>query len=276
MPCLSRSRTKVWLLLAAMVAVCAAQTPPSPATGAAKVVALTGQVFQLRDSGRWALQVGDVVEMRQMILTGPDGFAVFQISDGSTFEAYPNSRVTFRNNPGDWKDLVDVWLGRVKLNIQKWGGAPNHNRVRTPTAVISVRGTVFHVDVEDEDATTLVMVEEGQVAVQHALLPRGEPKLLNPGDWLRVFKNQPLALKSIDKGAILNHAFRAVADALYTVVYRNPRFPTASGGRIPTSGPGGSPGSSAPLPGDTSAPPPPPPPGDPGAPPPPPPPGSRP
>ena len=130
-----------------------------------------------------------------MIVTGSDGYAVFQVSDGSTFEVFPNSRVTFRANPANLKDILDVWLGRVKVHIEKFGGQPNNNRVITPTAVISVRGTVFDVSVEDQEST-LVAVEEGLVEVQHALLPTKTPKLVNPGESLRVYRDQPLAQRS--------------------------------------------------------------------------------
>ena len=139
-----------WLV--AMLGVCSAQTLPGHPGVAAKVLSLTGQVSVLRDSIPWALQAGDEVRPQQVILTGPDGHARFQVSDGSTFEVFPSSRVVFRNNPGNWRDLLDMLIGRVKVHIQKWGGQPNPNNVRTPTAVISVRGTIFEVAVEDEDA----------------------------------------------------------------------------------------------------------------------------
>ena len=216
----------------------------------AKTLQMTGQVSVLRDSNPWVLKVGDWVNLRQTIVTGADGFAVFQVSDGSTFEVYPNSRVVFRNNAGGWKDLLDLHLGRVKVFIQKFGGQPNPNRVTTPTAVISVRGTVFDVRIEDEDATTLVTVDEGQVAVRHSLLPPSEPKLLNAGEYVRVYKNQPLAHKAFDKGGALKRTMQAATDAYYNVMMRMPR-----GGNSPTSVPGG-----GGRPADTEATPPPPPP----------------
>jgi hypothetical protein len=244
-----------WLLLAATLGVCWAQTG-SLGPGA-KVVTLSGQVSVLRESSPWALNVGDQVRPQQMILTGPDGFAQFQVDDGSTFEVFPNSRVIFRNNPGDWRDLLDMFLGKVRVYIQKLGGQPNPNNVRTPTAVISVRGTIFDVEVEDQEATTLVMVEEGQVAVRHLLKP-GEPKLLNPGEWLRVFKNEPLARKSFDKSSILEHILRAALE----VIYRTPGGATGPVGRVP--GAGAPTGTGGGLPTDKPAPPPPPPPPPPG------------
>src|SRR5271165_2613339 len=159
-------------------AACIFVLPAQAESGAAKVITLNGQVSVLRDDAPWVLNVGDAVQPRQIVITGPDGFAVLQVSDGSTFEVFPNARVVFRENAGSWRDLLDVLLGRVKVHIQKLGGQPNYNRVRTPTAVISVRGTVFDVAIEDEDDTTLVSVEEGQVGVQHLLRP-GPERILN-------------------------------------------------------------------------------------------------
>src|SRR5688572_13072843 len=100
-----------WLLFAAGAVVCFAQGTPymhSP-DGAATVVQLTGQVSVLKDSTPWALQTGDSVYVKQVIVTGADGFAILKVADGSTFEVFPNSKVTFRNNPANWKDLLDVW-----------------------------------------------------------------------------------------------------------------------------------------------------------------------
>lgn len=274
------ARLALWrLVVAALASVCLAQTPqpaqvplqappdltPQPAANTvAKVVSLQGQVSVLKDDVPWALVVGEAVTQGRTIVTGPDGYAIFQVNDGSTFEVFPDSRVIFRSNQ-NWKDLLDVWLGKVKVYIQRWGGQPNHNRIHTPTAVISVRGTVFDVEV-DEDSTT-VTVEEGQVAVRHRLIPHDNPRILNSGDTIRVFKNVPLARSKIDKGTVIQRGANALAEAFYTILMR-------TGGR---AGPVGIPGAGGgtPLPGDTQGETPPPPPRDSGgnpAPPPPPPP----
>jgi hypothetical protein len=203
----------LWL---ASVEVSFAQVLPAPAEMAAKVIELTGQVSVLRDTDEWALNVGDSVQVKQVIVSGPDGFARFKVSDGSTFEVYPNSTVTFRNNAGDWRDLLDVFVGRVKIHIQRWGGQPNPNRIHTPTAVISVRGTTFDVSVDPENESTLVAVEEGAVDVRHAI-KGGETKTVNAGESIQVYKNQPLANRSIDRGVVAQRIFRALEDALYTI-----------------------------------------------------------
>ncbi len=103
------------LLVAASLAVCQAQILPSYPEAAAKVMSLTGQVSVLRDAEPWALNVGDSVQSRQVIVTGPDGFAQFEVSDGSTFQVYPNSNVVFRKNPPNWRDLIGC-PGRPREN----------------------------------------------------------------------------------------------------------------------------------------------------------------
>ncbi len=248
-------------ILAALSAVCLGQnipgqiapgqTAPASFDTAAKVVSVTGQVSVLHDSEPWALNIGDQVQAKQVIVSGPDGYALFQVSDGSTFEVYPNSNVVFRKNPPNWRDFLDVLVGRVKIHIQKWGTEPNPNRIHTPSAVISVRGTTFDVSVSGEDESTLIAVEEGQVDVRHAL--KGDTKTLNAGESLQVYKNQPLAYRTIDKGAIAQRVLRALSDALYTM--------QTGGGRVPGVGkiPGGS-GQTAPIPPPPTVPPPPPPP----------------
>ncbi len=230
--------------------------PPAPAEAAAKVITLTGQVSVLRDADPWALNLGDLVQPRQVIVTGPDGYAVFQVSDGSTFEVFPNSNVIFRKNPPNWHDLLDVFVGKIKVHIEKLGGQPNPNRVHTPTAVISVRGTTFDVSVDPSDESTLIAVEEGQVSVRHAL--RGDTKMLNAGESVQVYKNVPLAQNVIDKGAVAQRVIRALADALQTLAVNSRGVP----GKIslPGVGGGGGSGNTTPTPPPPAPPPAPPPP----------------
>jgi hypothetical protein len=95
-----RSTTaRVSLLLAITAIVCPGQFLPSDSANyAAKVVTLTGQVSVLKDLQPWAISAGDSIQVTQAIVTGPDGHAVLQVSDGSTIEVYPNSKFVFRKN----------------------------------------------------------------------------------------------------------------------------------------------------------------------------------
>jgi hypothetical protein len=137
------------------------------------------------------------------------------VSDGSTIEVYPNSTFVFRKNPGNWRDLIDVFLGRVRVHIEHLGTTPNPNRVLTPVAVISVRGTTFDVTVNDDDESTIVEVEDGTVEVRHALLS-GNAAILNAGAVYRVYRDEPIA-QGIDRGNAVKQALRIVVNVIAIV-----------------------------------------------------------
>jgi len=262
-----RPLSKAGITLAAVLFLgCAgvrAQTLPVP-DGAARLLNFTGQLSVLRAGNgyAWALNTGDMVKPQETVVTGADGWGLFQIADGSKFEVYPNSRVVFRATPNSWIDLLEVWLGKVRVQIEHQGGLPNNNNVRTPTAVISVRGTIFIVEVEAQTETTLVQDEEGVVVVRHILRP--SEKVLNPGEYVRVYKNEPIAKALIDKGGILQRIADAAKDAFYqqAINGRGTSIPkgvgTAAGGGT-VAGDKNS-GSAAPPPPAPAPPPPPPPP----------------
>jgi len=150
-------------------------------------------------------------------VTGPDGYGRFQVADGSTFEVFANSKVIFREHVGNLQDILNVMIGHIKVYIEHLNGLPNNNSVTSPTAVISVRGTVFEVVVEDDDGTTFVSVDEGLVGVKNTTAPGGEVHL-NPGDSIRVIRNHPLQAMGIDKGGIFRGILRAAEDAGYQVM----------------------------------------------------------
>jgi ferric-dicitrate binding protein FerR (iron transport regulator) len=220
----------------------------APST-AAQVAAAQGRVSVLKHGESWALFTGNSVRVGEIIETGLDGYAQLRLSDGSSFEVFPNSRVVFRANPGNLRELVEIYLGRIKVYIQHFGGRPNPYRVHSPTAVISVRGTVFDVDVEP-DTTTWIGVTEGLVEVVHRLLPGGRPIAVAPGQEVRVFPNAPLAQSGVNKMGVVAKVAGAVRDIIYSL----PRTSSGSGGAASGGGAG------APIPTDTSAPAPPPPP----------------
>jgi hypothetical protein len=258
------SRTVRTLLIAAAVSVCLA--PLRAQDAKATVLAQTGQVSVMSDvrgMDAQPLSQGMTVKPQQMIVTGPDGFARFQVSDGSTFEVFSNARLVFRPTLANWKDLLNIVLGRVKVFIQHAPGKFNHNDVSSPTAVISVRGTVFDVIVEDSEGTTLVTVDEGLVDVRNQTAA-GDPRRLNPGEYVRVFRNQPLAIAKPDKSNAVQMVLRAGRDAIIQVLRGRQVNGGVAGGPVPVGAQGdkGKGGTST-TPGAPPAPPgaPPPPPG---------------
>src|SRR5450631_2179960 len=133
---LTFARTVRWLLLAVAAGVCL--TPLSAQSlDYATAIEVEGQVSVMR-GGQVALFQNSKVGAKETVMTGPDGHAIFRVADGSTFEVFSNSRVTFRDsfNP---EDLVNLILGRIRVMIEHRNG-PNHKKVSTPTAIISVRG----------------------------------------------------------------------------------------------------------------------------------------
>ena len=252
-----RSATARFSLLLAMTSVvCLGQFLPSDAGNyAARVVTLTGQVSVMKDFQPWALSAGDSIQVTQRIVTGADGHALLQVSDGSTIEVYPNSTFVFRQNPGSWRDLIDVFLGKVRVHIEHLGTTPNPNRVLTPVAVISVRGTTFDITVDDDDEATTVEVEDGTVEVRHALLS-GNAAVLSSGAVYRVYRDEPIA-QGMDKGNAAKQALRIVVNVI-AIVGRSsgPGKITLPGGGGGNVGIGDSGGKTPP----TAPPPPPPPP----------------
>jgi len=255
------------LLVAATVTV--SLVPALAQQTAATLLVQAGQVSLLKDGNQVALFVGQGIHANQMILTGAGSYAKFRVSDGTEFEVFENSQVTFREKGAGAIDLLNVWIGRVKVYVQHIFG-PNPTSVTSPTAIISVRGTVFDVVVENEDGDTLVSVEEGKVQVRHLLIPGKEPLLL-PGESVHVIHNEPLAMQQIDKGGAIQKALAYARKAIVDLVYMHPGGASPlPGGGVPVGGGGGAQGdkgktgNGAPSPGGGAPTPPSPPPAPPG------------
>ncbi len=230
----TRTRRTLWLAAAFVVSM----TPLVAQDSAAKVIYQVGQV-SISDGGYFkALSVGDSVKIKQLIVTGPDGYAQFEVmSDRSKFEVFPNSKVFFRDVPGAWDNLLNVIFGRIKVFIQHAPGIPNPNKVTSPTAVISVRGTVFDVIVEDGEGTTFVTVDEGIVDVRNWTAP-GPSVTLRKDDSVRVYNGVPLVGAKIDKGNALRRLLYGAREAYIQIMLGRP----AGGGAGPVPGPVGAQG----------------------------------
>jgi FecR protein len=212
---------------------------PVHAQSDAKAVAvyLTGDVAFIKDStnARMALFQGGTVGAGQLIVTGHDGYAKFQVKDGSTFEVFPDSRVFFRSTT-NFEDLLNVVLGKVKVFIQHLPNIPNPNNVITPTALISVRGTEFLVNVVDDEGTTEVSVDEGVVNVRN-LKMGGQIVTLIPGQATRVDPHAPLVGLGNVKGGVFYRIVKAGEDLLYQGIPGvGPRGPSGTAGGTTSTG----------------------------------------
>lgn len=266
---LTYMRYRAALLLAA-VAFVSLTSLHAQDQNAATVLIQLNQVSVLDNAGYLKpLSVGDRLRLHETIVTGPDGYARFQLTDGSTFEVYSNSKVVFRETPGI-TDLLDLVIGRVKVFIEHSKG-PNPKDVKTPTAVISVRGTVFDVEVRDDEGTTFVTLDDGLVDVRNLTAP-GPSVLLRPGDSILIEPNKPLLPQQINQHAAMRFALKAAEQAMLQVLLGGHGAGIGSIGGVGAQGdkgrPGGTTGTGTGNGGKTGtgtggapAPPPPPPPG---------------
>lgn len=154
---MSLTRIPHWLRLMAVICafgigtVHAADEPPETHAGIFKAV--EGQVFIVRGETRTQPQVGESVLESDRIETGNPGGAAITFNDGTVITLGANSSVALdavRYEPvGQTGSLVLQMLqGTLRMITGILGKTqPDEVKVKTPTAVIGVRGTDFIVDV---------------------------------------------------------------------------------------------------------------------------------
>jgi len=254
---ISLSGSAVLLVLSILSAIATGAGPVwgQTSTELAAVSMLTGRVSVERSGELWALNPGQTVEPGQVIVTGSDGYAQLSLPDGSVLEVFPNSRFIYRANRFSLRDLIDLYIGKVRLQIHHLTNGEAPLRVTSPTAVISVRGTVFDVEVDPTEGT-LVSVQDGTVSIRHRLLP-GREVFVESGQSLRVEPGVPLASNSKAKiqmrtvGRIVRIAGDTVAEVR---AIRAAGKSAKRGGSSPSgNGGGGSPGVSEPPSGDSGS-----------------------
>lgn len=205
------------------------------ASGAATIATMSGRVSIERAGELWAVTAGQTIEMGQVIVTGSDGSAQLALPDGSIIEIFPNSRVVYRANQFNLRDLLDIYLGKLRLQIQHLVPGESPLRVTSPTAVISVRGTVFEVAVDAAQDTT-VSVDTGVVSVRHRLLPGGEV-MVEAGHSLHVAAALPLtaAAKSAFPMRTIGRVVQAVAETVAQINAARSSSSTTGGGSASSS-----------------------------------------
>lgn len=119
--------------------------------GRVKIVSGSAQVE--RGGQKIAVKPGFVLEQGDTLVTGKDGKIGVTFADNTRFAAGPNSRVniadfTFNDTTHAGSFLTRVDKGKVAI-ISGQIAKANHDgmRVRTPTALLGVRGTRFVVEV---------------------------------------------------------------------------------------------------------------------------------
>ncbi len=181
------SRIFCLVLLALCLALAQEQQPQTAAlpVGSATVDDIKGDVF-VRSAAQVApapAQRGQVLEA-ESILETRNGSAVLHLADGSQVLVKAKSRVVIKAPEKSGGSFFDLVLGKIVATVKKRLGASPSFRMGTPTAVITVRGTKFEVNV-DPKGKTYVHVQEGVVEVFSLAVP-GRPIILRPGYWTNV------------------------------------------------------------------------------------------
>jgi len=140
--------------------------------------------IQLPHQGISTPSRGLVLPAETLISTQDDGRMLLRLADGSNLLVRSNTRVVLKQpEAGAWR-YVQLMIGHVRAEIQKrLGGAPGF-QIGTPSAVISVRGTSFDVEV-NRTGITEVDVHEGVVQLDSAK-GMGESVLIRAGFSSRV------------------------------------------------------------------------------------------
>ena len=176
----------------------------------ARAVEVHGQVSRHRDQLPWVVAQGERVSVGQIITTGRDGFGRFTVDGGSEFSLFSNSFVGFRSNTASAGDLLDVVAGRVRISLHPIPGQPQQ-RVFTAIATIAATHPAVISVAIDEDQTVRLDVLEGEVRVQHRLLPRNEPTLVRAVDAILIQRDQQLS-RRMDRGTLYRYTVKPLHD----------------------------------------------------------------
>jgi len=183
---------RIFLLLC-VCGMAAAQEPQAPAHApyaGATISDFKGKVsIQLPGQSLHAPNRGDVLPAETQINTG-DGRLLLRLSDGSDLLVRPNTRLVLKQPETNGWRYLQLLVGRVRAEIQKRLGSSPGFQIGTPSAVISVRGTRFEVEVNRQGLTE-VDVHEGVVQLD-SVKGLGESVLIRAGFSSRVgFESGP-------------------------------------------------------------------------------------
>jgi hypothetical protein len=147
-----------FLIFGFLMLLCAVVALPSLAAEAGRVKVSKGEVQIERDGKRLPAPVGAMIQARDTVKTGPDGSVGITFQDNSLLSAGPNSELVIERFVFDsttHKGEFDTALKKGTLAVVSGKivkQSPEAMRVKTPAAIMGVRGTEFVVKV-DESAT---------------------------------------------------------------------------------------------------------------------------
>jgi len=187
-------RTRKGLIL--LVLLCAGSFAWAEKEITASISLLVGKV-EVRKAGKhdWAFaRQGQQLLNNDMLRSNASSRAELKYSDGSTLVVRENSQVLLNATvTGERSRLqskyVTTFFGAVYFVVKEAMPKTFVHRVYTPTAVVSIRGTSFAVEVEPKTGLTDVSVTSGTVLVNNILM--SEEFFVKAGYKTQVALNQP-------------------------------------------------------------------------------------
>jgi hypothetical protein len=145
---------KTWIVAAALLV-----SGPVMAADVGLIKVAKGNVQIQRGDARLAAAVGSAVQPADVIVTGADGSAGITFSDNSLVSVGPNSVFAIDKYSFDTTTHVGEFEGNLKkgrlaaISGKMVKQSPESMKIRTPSAIMGVRGTEFLVQVDDPSST---------------------------------------------------------------------------------------------------------------------------
>lgn len=120
----------------------------------AQIKTVQGKAEIVRNGARTAAKIGDPLYEKDTIETGADGSIGITFVDNTVMSSGPNSQIVledYKFNSSNFKGsmLTDMNRGTVSMisgDIAR--SSPGAMKVKTPTAILAVRGTRFAIEVK--------------------------------------------------------------------------------------------------------------------------------
>lgn len=176
------------VMIALVFPMCAVQgaqdKPVGLASGSAVIADLKGEVSARSAEGASIQpQKGIALPAGTSVETGK-GSILLSLADGSQVLVKAHTRLQLKAPETSGGNFLQLLLGNIITRVQKRLGIEPPFRMGTPSAVITVRGTRFSVEV-DKKSKTYVEVYEGLVEVRGLAAPN-RPVMVRPGFTINV------------------------------------------------------------------------------------------
>ncbi len=161
-----KTSIRIFASIVLLTAVLLSSSAVMAEDSAGMVVASRGEVIAMSNGGSRELKQGDFIYQNDEIMTSNRSFAVLQFVDGAKVTVRPDSTLIIEQYLYAGNDNDEATLNLVSGGLRVITGAmaktnPENYKVRTPVALMGVRGTEFSVylcgdtvcDVNDQEVS---------------------------------------------------------------------------------------------------------------------------